>query len=173
MARDAKLLSEAHFTVDGSLIDAWASMKSFRPRDDQDSNGENFHGERRSNETHESKTDREARLYRKGPGKEAKLCYSMNILTENRHGLIVDLSMEIADGRSDSAITGLDRRTTRHVSYQLSQRARKLVEQPFGWMKAFSGFRKSRFIGRARTELTAQLTAATYNLLRIAKLLAT
>ncbi len=83
IARREKLLSEEHFTVDGTLIEAWASLKSFKkkgkhsdtPMDDPGNPTVNFHGEKRSNTTHESTTDPESRLYRKGLGKEAKLCY--------------------------------------------------------------------------------------------------
>src|SRR4051794_18741156 len=91
------LLSDEHFSVDGTLIQAWASMKSFRPKDGRGEppgpgrNGEcHFHGEKRSNETHASASDPEARLYRKGKGKEAKLCFIGHALMENRHGLLVD-----------------------------------------------------------------------------------
>ena len=85
------LLSRDHFSVDGTLIEAWASMKSFRPKggDDGGSAGRNaerdFHGEKRSNETHESTTDADARLYRKGNGRESRLCFMGHALMENRH----------------------------------------------------------------------------------------
>lgn len=87
-----KLMSREHFSVDGTLLDACASMKSFKPKDDDDNNGsgENFHGETRTNETHQSTTDREALLFKKGSGKEAKLCHMGHLLTENRNGLIVE-----------------------------------------------------------------------------------
>ena len=87
-----RLLSRDHFTVDGTLIEACASLKSFKPKDqDDDSNdGENFHGHKRSNETHESTTDPDSRLFRKGLGKEAKLNYMGHVVTENRNGLIVE-----------------------------------------------------------------------------------
>ena len=91
------LLSDEHFSVDGTLIQAWASMKSFRPKDGSGEppapgrNGErDFHGEQRTNDTHASTTDPEARLFRKGKGKEAKLCFMGHLLMENRNGLIVD-----------------------------------------------------------------------------------
>ncbi len=92
-----KLLSRDHFTVDGTLIEACALMKSFKPKDsDDDDDGENFHGHKRSNETHVSSTDPDALQCRKGPGKEAKLRYLGHILVENRHGLIVDTSVSEA-----------------------------------------------------------------------------
>jgi len=92
-----KLLSRDHFTVDGTLIEACASIKSFKPKDGSgDNDGENFHGQRRSNETHASTTDPDSRLYRKGKGKEAKLNYMGHIVTENRNGLIVGASVSEA-----------------------------------------------------------------------------
>lgn len=103
-ARQRALLSEEHFSVDGTLIEAWASMKSFRPKDedDGDNNGwGDFKGEKRSNETHESKTDPEARLMRKGSGREAKLSYMGHVLMENRNGLILDFRVTEANGRAE------------------------------------------------------------------------
>lgn len=101
MARKANLLSEEHFTADGTLIEAWASMKSFVKKDGKrnknDGNPGNpsvdFHGEKRSNETHQSTTDPEALLIRKGKGKEAKLSFCETVLMENRNGLVVDVSL--------------------------------------------------------------------------------
>ena len=85
------LLSDEHFSVDGTLIEAWASQKSFRPKDgsgDGDG-GANFHGQKRKNDTHASATDPDSRLYRKAAGREAKLCYMGHATMENRHGLAV------------------------------------------------------------------------------------
>lgn len=95
-ARREKLLSDEHFTVDGTLIEAWASVKSVKPKDGSghppSEGGRNpsveFRGEKRTNETHGSTTDPEARLYRKAKGKETKLCYMGHALMENRHGLV-------------------------------------------------------------------------------------
>ncbi len=108
-ARALKLLSEEHFTVDGTLVEAWASLKSFKrkdagpgdPPDDPGNPTVNFHGERRSNATHQSTTDPEARLARKGAGKEAKLCYSANALMENRNTILIDFQVEPADGTAE------------------------------------------------------------------------
>lgn len=109
-AESAGLTSNEHFSVDGSLIEAWASMKSFRrkeenkddsPPDDKGNPTVNFHGEKRSNETHESKTDPEAKLMRKGEGKEARLSYSLNGLMENRNGLLTDLTVLPANGYAE------------------------------------------------------------------------
>lgn len=108
-ARKAKLMSAEHFTVDGTLIESWASIKSFKkkggdddsPPDDPGNPTVDFHGEKRSNETHESTTDPDAKLARKGKGKEAKLSYSAHALIENRNGLVVDLQMDVADGYAE------------------------------------------------------------------------
>jgi transposase len=108
-AQDLGLMSDDHFTVDGTLIEAWASLKSFKPKDGSNDNPPddpgnptvNFHGERRSNATHESTTDPEARLARKGAGKEAKLCYSGHALMENRNGLLVDFQIVEANGTAE------------------------------------------------------------------------
>jgi transposase len=108
--RVKKLLSTDHFSVDGTLIEAWASLKSFRPKDGSDGeppegggrNAEaNFHGKKRSNDTHASTTDPDARLYRKGPGKEAKLSFIGHGLMENRSGLLVDACLTPADGHAE------------------------------------------------------------------------
>jgi transposase len=104
------LTSDEHFTVDGTLIEAWASLKSFQrkdgthpPPDDPGNPTVNFHGEKRSNQTHESTTDSDALLARKGSGKEAKLSYNGNLLTENRNGLIVNAEMFPANGLAERA----------------------------------------------------------------------
>ena len=104
-AAQAGLLSDEHFTVDGTLIEAWASLKSFRPTDTPPPSGGvgrnpevDFHGERRLNQTHASTTDPEARLFKKGKGKEAKLCFMGHVLMENRHGLIITPCLTAATG---------------------------------------------------------------------------
>jgi len=102
------LLSDEHFSVDGTLIEAWASMKSFRAKDGSDEppapgrNGErHFHDEKRSNDTHASTTDPQAKLYKKGKGKEAKLCFMGHGLMENRYGLLVDACLTEASGYAE------------------------------------------------------------------------
>jgi len=107
----AALLSDEHFSVDGTLIQAWASTKSFRPKDGSGEppslgrNGErDFHGEQRTNDTHASITDPEAKLYRKGKGKEAKLCFMGHALMENRHGLVVDGRVSEANGTAERKV---------------------------------------------------------------------
>lgn len=228
-ARGAGLLSDEHFSVDGTLIEAWASLKSFKPKtgadrepppDDPGNPTVNFRGERRTNATHESTTDPEARLMRKAVGREAHLAYAGHVLMDNRHGLCVDLAVTAATGTAEreaalallgrqrrqrirprtlgadkgyctrafvaalrqrhirphvAVITGrrmpgLDRRTTRHATYAVSQRVRKRAEEIFGWCKTVGGLRKTRFRGRARSELYALLVGAAYNLLRMSRL---
>ena len=221
-ARRRRLLSEEHFTVDGTLLEAWASLKSFRPRDGDGSStggGRNpsvdFQGERRKNDSHVSTTDPEARLARKGTGREARLCFSGHILMENKSGLVVDVMVTGATGTAErgGALEMLDRlpgrhrvtvgadrnydtqefvrvcremrvtshvarrvysaidgRTTRHPGYHLSQRVRKRIEEIFGWIKTVGGGRKLRYLGVARNQLWAELTAAAYNLVRMARL---
>jgi transposase len=123
-ARRRGWLSDDHFTVDGTLLEAWASHKSFEPKTDRpDANrrrrrrakgrnpNRNFRGEQRSNDTHESRTDPDARLAKKGKGHESKLAYQANVLMENRNGLIVDTEVMIASGTAEreAALHMLDR----------------------------------------------------------------
>ena len=226
LARQDKLLSSDHFTVDGTLIEAWASFKSFKRKDGDeppkpgDGTGMvDFKGEKRSNATHRSTTDPDAKLMRKGNGQPAKLSYGGHALMENRSGLCVDLLITDATLAEHQAARqlltrarrrrihpktlgadkgyhvkdfvqhlrehnirphiariegrktpGLDGRTTRTEGYKISQRKRKRIEEIFGWLKTVGGMRKTRFIGEARTQIAAYLSAAAYNLLRIAKL---
>ena len=108
-ARHLNLMSDEHFTVDGTLLEACASLKSFKkvdgeqapPPDDPGNPTVNFHGESRSNKTHESTTDADALLARKGTGKEAKLSYSGHVLMENRNGLVVDVEVLQAHGTAE------------------------------------------------------------------------
>jgi transposase len=110
-AQGLHLMSDEHFTVDGTLLEACAGLKSFKrkegeeegPPDDPGNPTVNFHGERRRNDTHQSTTDPEALLARKGAGKEAKLHYSGNVLMENRHGLVADVEVQPADGLAERA----------------------------------------------------------------------
>lgn len=130
-----RLLSSEHFSVDGTLIEAWASIKSFRRKDggDQDSNGpgrnaeRSFHKEKRSNETHESTTDPQARLYKKGDGQPAKLCYMGHALMENRHGhpLHQRRDMQAAD---DAAFPGQE--VAQHAAPGAGILQMKLVDPP-------------------------------------------
>ncbi len=226
LARARHLLSSDHFTVDGTLIDAWASFKSFKRKDSDEppkSGGDgtgmvDFKGEKRGNATHESSTDPEARLMRKGKGQPARLSYGAHVLMENRSGLCVDVLVTpstCAEHRAARDLLtrarrrrihpktlgadkgyhvkefveqlrahkirphiariegrktpGLDGRTTCTEGYQISQRKRKRVEEIFGWLKTVGGMRKTRLIGQAKTQMATFMSAAAYNLLRIAK----
>lgn len=147
-ARKQDLLSDEHFTVDGTLIDAWASTKSFQPKETDDSDkqpkggGRNptvdFHGEKRSNQTHQSTTDPEARLMRKGPGKEAKLSFSGHALMENRNGLCIDLKINEATGHAEREA----------ALSMLSRQGRKRVRPKT--MGADKGYHSSDFINALR-----------------------
>lgn len=127
MAEVKTLLSREHFSVDGTLIEAWASMKSFRPRDGSGeppgpgrNGGRNFRREKRSNGTHASTTDPDARLYRKADGRESKLCFMGHVIMENRNGLAVDAGLSLATGTAEreAALDMLDRRgkTSRRIT---------------------------------------------------------
>jgi transposase len=218
------LLSNEHFTVDGTLIEAWAGHKSFKrksddqptPPDDPGNPSVNFHDERRTNATHQSTTDRDARLARKGPGKEARLCYAGHVQMDNRHGLVVNTRLTPASGKAEPTAalamaveiagqgrvtlgadkgydqkelvralrehrvtphvaqkvnSAIDRRSTRHPGYLLSQQRRKRVEEIFGWLKTVAGLRKTRHRGIARVGWTFTFAAAAYNLVRMRNLL--
>jgi len=128
------LLSDDHFSVDGTLIEAWASMKSFRPKDGSGEpaapgrNGErDFHGEKRCNETHASTTDPDARLYRKGSGQPAKLAYLGHVLMENRHALVVDTRLTLATGTAERA-AGLEMMAARPGNHQITLGADKAYD---------------------------------------------
>ncbi|HET9207155.1 MAG TPA: IS5 family transposase [Burkholderiaceae bacterium] len=138
------LLSDEHFSVDGTLLEAWASTKSFRPKDGSGPppaagrNGEqDFHGQRRSNETHASTTDPDARLYKKGHGKEAKLCFMGHALMENRHGLIVGAVATRASGHAE-------RLAAQHLIEPHAERARRIT------VGADKGFDTQDFVAEMR-----------------------
>ena len=230
VVRQAKLrryISSDHFSVDGTLLNAWASHKSFKPKDGPPSDppaGRNvevqWHGEKRSNDTHASTTDPEARLYRKSNNTTATLCYAGHLLIEHRSALIVDAELTTADGYAERATalemlarlpaskrrrtvagdknydtkdfvaqarargftphvaqnvsgnrrSAIDGRTTRHAGHTVSQRIRKRVEEPFGWIKTIGGGHKLRYIGRQRNRAWFKMNAAIYNLIRITAL---
>lgn len=232
-----RLLSSEHFSVDGTLLEAWASAKSFRPKSPSAGDGpqtgaveppaagrnpeHDFHGERRKNDTHASTTDRDARLYRKGAGKEARLAFMGHALIENRNGLVVGALATRASGHAERlaalaliepfadrprpvtlaadkaydsadfvmecrerAVTphvaqnqngrrsAIDRRTTRHPGYAVSQRIRKRIEEAFGWAKTVAGLRKMRHRGLPKVDWQFTLAMAAYDLVRLPKLLA-
>ncbi len=147
-----ELMSREHFSVDGTLIESWASLKSFRPKndDDSDSNGwGDFRGHKRSNQTHQSKTDPEARLMRKGKGREAKLSFGGHALVENRHGLLVDLRVSEATGRSE-------RQTAIEMLAQRQRRCRITVA-------ADRGYDSADFISHCRdANITPHVTQNTH-----------
>jgi len=235
LARKRQLLSDEHFTVDGTLVEAWAGQKSFKKKgkgsspqsssktdDDPGNPTVDFHGEKRTNDTHESTTDPEARLYRKGLGKEAKLSFMGHVVMDNRHGLGVSARYTKATGTAerdtakemlgedihprkrkkdrpritvgaDKAFdtqdfvsslqemnvtphvaqnntrktSAIDKRTTRHPGYGISQWKRKLVEEIFGWVKTIGLMRKTRHKGVKRGGWMFTLTVAAYDLIRI------
>ena len=222
-----QLMSRDHFSVDGTLMDACASMKSFVPKktdegtdsDKNDSGGGSrnedvdFKGKKRSNATHESTTDPDARLFRKSAGQSSRLCMMGHILTENRNGLIVEacvttastsqeweaaLSMldkqskrprqtvgadkgydvkRFVDEVRDKSYTphvatrvkgsSVDRRTTGTVGYKISQRKRKRVEEPFGWMKTVGTIRKLAHRGLSKASTTFLMNSTAFNIKRM------
>ena len=163
-----RLLSSDHFSVDGTLIDAWASMKSFKAKDGSDDppggGGRNseadFHGQKRSNETHVSTSDPDARLYRKGGGKEAKLCFMGHGLMENRSGLLVDACLTPANGHAErvAALLMIERHGDRAHGITLgadkTYGARRLRQRT-----AFHGCRH-RMWRRTRMDAVLQSTGA-------------
>jgi transposase len=276
----APLLSDDHFSVDGTLVEAWASFKSFRPKpstsnalppdggpppppvpkgtgregdeaartgdgemtEHTEQTGEtgssagrvaaepgnigrnverDWRGQTWSNATHASITDPDARLYRKAKGRPAQLCYMGHAMTENRHGFVVEAELTLASGTAErrAALDMIDRaspgstkpitvgadkgyddhgfvaslrqmcvtphvaakarhsaidgRTTRHAGYAVSQRKRKLVEEPFGWGKVVGPIAKTMLRGLERVGAQFTLTMAAYNLARLPRLLAT
>ena len=225
-ARLRRYASSDHFSVDGTLLEAWASHKSFKPKDGPTAppapgrNSEvDFQGQRRSNQTHQSSTDPEARLARKSNATAAKPSYAGHVLMENRNALIVDAELSEANGYAerDSAMvmlkrqrrgarrrtvaadkgydtagfvaaaraagytphvaqnttnrrSAIDRRTTRHRRHGVSQRIRKRVDEPFGWIKTVAGGRKLRYIGRERNRAWFLMATSIYNIIRIAAL---
>ncbi len=216
-------LSDEHFTADGTLLEAWASHKSFRRNDGNGGtpNGNrevDFHGEQRHNDTHQSTTDPEARLYKKSKGSEAKLSYLGHALMENRNGLLVKTMVTEANGTAerDAALlmaekipgvkrvtlggdknydtkdfvrelrgmnitphvaqnnrnraSAIDERTTRHLSYEVSQRKRKRIEESFGWMKIIGMLKKVKLRGLEKVGWLFTFVGAAYNLYRLQRL---
>jgi transposase len=220
LARGDGHLSDEHFSVDGTLIQAWAGQKSFKPKDggpaappDDPGNATvDFRGEKRANTTHASTTDPDARLYKKATGQEAKLCFLGHVLIEHRNGLVVNSRLTTATGRAEweagvamakdlrgrhrvtvagdrgyddrgfveslrsldatphvaqKQRSAIDARTTRHAGYAISQRARKRVEEVFGWLKTVGLLRQTRHRGRDRVGWTFTFAVAAYNLVRL------
>src|ERR1700761_1413600 len=188
------LLSDEHFSVDGTLIEAWASQRSFRPKHGSDGEGSNFHGQTRKNDTHRSTTDPDNRLYRKAAGREAKLSYMGHVTMENRHGLAVaglpskatrtterraaEAMLAIPHVTQNNGLTktgrrrrsAIDRRTTRHGGYGASQLRRPMIECIFGWGKQHGTMRKTKHRGLRRVAGDFLINLIAYNLVRIPKL---
>jgi transposase len=248
-----KNLCSDHFSVDGTLIESFASAKSFRPKDEVNDDSSNhssdsnsfkpsnpdvdFHGQKRTNETHVSRTDPEARLYRKSKGQEAKLSHMGHALTENRNGLVMAISVSEANGTAEreeaaqmllkhfykhghkpktvGADKGYDsgiffraiealgiephvplrntaiadisevsnddrcanilarRRMEKRMgtlAFRLSQKARRKVEESFGWLKMVAGLDRCRTVGRGILRQTMAIGASAYNLVRLRSL---
>src|SRR5208337_1879288 len=180
VANEKGLLSDEHFTVDGTLVEAWASLKSLKKKSGPDRRSDDgdpgnpsvdFHGEKRSNKTHESETDPESRIYRKSKGQTAKLCYMGHLLMENRNGIAVK-AIATQAGYYEEHNAAIDGRTTRHPGYGISQNKRKRVEEIFGWLKAFGIVRRPHFRGLEKIESFFKFTVSVYNILRIRNLTA-
>lgn len=233
VANTKKLVSSEHFTVDGTVVHAWASLKSFQKKEDKKErksskdldNGNptiDFKGEKRSNETHESKTDPESKIYTKSKSETSKMSYMGHVLMENRNGLAVDArfsvpgyheepmaALEMAQGIADGGnktlgadkhydqeylteglkelnisshaaqniharkhTSSIDRRTTRHEGYKISQRKRKRVEEIFGWLKTIGLMRRPMFRGKERMSWMFTFALGVYNLVRMKNLCA-
>jgi transposase len=222
LAKEKGWVSDDHFSVDGTLIEAWASLKSFKPKGSDHGPGDgnnwaDFKGENRRNQTHESTTDAEAKLIRKGEGQQARLCFAGHATMENRHGLCVLFDIKPVVGAPEAEVAvaqikelqerGFDPRSVgadrgycsrsfvkglrergvtphpahdprrrlmglhlRSQAHALSQRARRRIEEIFGWSKTTGCFRKSRYRGVERTHAAAQYVVAAWNLLRMARL---
>lgn len=216
LATERGLTSDEHFSVDGTLLKAWAGQKSFRKKGGRGKgDGSDFRGEKRSNDTHESTTDPDARMYRKGPSQESKLSYAGHVVVENRNALVMGCQATRATGfaERETALellaeipracrgtvgadraydtrefvaqlraqglrphvaqnernrrSAIDRRTTRFAGYELSQRKRKRVEHPFGWIKAVAGLQQLKHRGLEKVDWIFTLASAAYNLIRL------
>jgi transposase len=224
-ARERGLTSDEHFTVDGTLVEAWAGLKSLKRKDGSDGQNPpddpgnptvNFHGQKRSNRTHGSTTDPDSLLARKGKSHEAKLYFMGHVVMENRGGLAVGARLTRATGYAEreaalamvgeiprhrrislaadkgydaaefvedlreqhvtphvaqkARYSAIDGQTTRHLTYQVSQRARKRVEEIFGWLKTVGMMRKVRHRGLPRVGWNFTFALAAYNLVRMRNL---
>jgi transposase len=207
-AREKGWTSDEHFTVDGTLLEAWASVKSFQPKekkgspppDDPGNPTVNFHGEKRSNQTHESKSDPEALLARKGEGKEAKVWEAtgtaerdaaMAMLQEVpgtgrvtvsgdkgfdtaefvRECRNMCVTPHVAQNLARRGGSAIDGRTTQHAGYRLSQKKRKRIEECFGWLKTIAFLRKVRHRGTLKVDWIFTFACAAYNLVRMRNLM--
>lgn len=219
-ARQQQLLSAEHFTVDGTLLEASANRRSFVEKEQPDEPRPGMRGKRGLNEKVGSKTDPDARLYRKSHTERSKPAYLGHVLTENRNSLIVAATVSEASFKAerDQALemlkslggrgrrvtlaadkaydqkefvkalhrlrvtphvaqyekrrSAIDRRTTRHRGYEISNRKRRRIEKVFGWLKEYAGMRRMRHRGQPRVGWMFVLSAAAYNLVRMEKLAA-
>jgi transposase len=177
------LLSDEHFSVDGTLIEAWASQRSFRPKDGSDEGGSNFHGQTRKNDTHQSTTDPDSRLYRKAAGREARRRITVgedkaydtadHVAKLRAAGITPHVTQNnglTKTGRQRRS--AIDGRTIRHGGYAASQSRRPMIECIFGWGKQHGTMRKTKHRGIRRVTSDFLLNLIAYNLVRIPKLLA-
>jgi transposase len=213
------LMSEEHFSVDSTLIEAWAGEKSYRPKAQPPAQGSGSRGEMLLNDTHESTTDPDARMFRKSQKSAFRLVHHAHVLSENRNGLIVATKVTAANPKAEreAAVellkhgggkgkrrtvggdknfdergfvkqvrrlgvtphvaqyggqrsSAIDRRTTRHSGYTVSQKKRKRIEQIFGWIKTVARLDRTRHRGRRLVEWMFGLAAAAYNLVRMRNL---
>ena len=181
--RAQPVMSDEHFTVDGTLIEAWASQKSFQRKDGgSDGDGRDFRGQSRTNDTHGSKTDPDSRLYRRSNQGEARLVYLGHLLIENRYGLIADAMATHADGYAEREAGLLmlheqwrqapgRHRTVGAVGYARSRHARPRIEPAFGWLKTIAWIRKVKLRGLAKVDWLFVFASAAFNLIRLPQLL--
>lgn len=188
MAAEKDLLSGEHFSVDGTLLKAWAGQKSIRRKDGTDSDRPpgDWRGERRSNEPHASTTDPDSRIYRKFRGTASEPSYLGHVLSDNRHmrltpsadkgydtrGFVqvcrdMGVTPHVAQNTARQGSSAIDGRTTRHPGYRVSLSKRKRIEQCFGWAKTAGGLRQFLFRGLQRVDQRFTLTMAAYNLGRM------
>jgi transposase len=218
-ARAKGLMSDEHFSVDSTLIEACAGAKSFQPKAQPPAQGSGSRGEMLLNDTHESTTDPDARMFRKSQKSAFRLVHHAHVLSENRNGLVVATKVTAANTKAEreAAVellkrqgtlgqrrtvggdknfdeagfvhqirrmgvtphvaqyegqrsSAIDRRTTRHAGYAVSQQKRKRIEQIFGWIKAVAGLDRTRHRGRSLVDWIFGFAAAAYNLVRMRNL---
>ncbi len=195
--RAAGLMSDEHFTVDGTLIEAWASQKSFQPKDGGgDGDGRDFRGQQRKNDTHASTTDPEARLYRRSNQAESRLAYlghreAATLMVHDqwqrapwRHRTVgadkgyddaqfvallreLETTPHVTQNLTRPGGSAIDGRTTRHEGYAKSQHARPRIEPAFGWLKTIAWIRKVKLRGLANVDWLFVFASAAFNLIRL------
>ncbi len=193
VARASDLMSDEHFTVDGTLLEAWASQKSVQRKDgDTDGDGRDFRGQDRTNDTHASTTDPDARLYRKFAEREAATTMLSTPwrLARPRHRTVgadkaydtadvveqvrqMDTTPHVAQNDTRRGGSAIDARTTRHTGYAISQHARPRIERALGWLKTMAGLRKVKRRGLTNVDALFVFASAAFNIRRIVTLRAT